>query len=152
MRGVMYLHIAHAKRAQRSSRPSYPSSGPFRQQQPHPLVPELVHEFPMELDDAPDPVGAGRQEGGPEVQGAVLLAEARAGHDADASGVEQAQAVELVGGPALLPSGLDGPSGKVNGREEIHGALCEALSASPILRVLIEGSPAAPDIRRPPSS
>ena len=52
------------------------------------LVPEFIQELAVELDDASNPLGAGRKECGAKMQGAFLLTKARSGHDADASGVK----------------------------------------------------------------
>ena len=77
----------------------------------------------MEPGQPAHPLRAGREEGGPEVPGAFLLAEARAGHDADAGGVEDAEAVEFVRLALLLGRLLDGFARDGDGGEEIHGAL-----------------------------
>lgn len=101
---------------------------------------ELVHELLVELLDAADPLGAGGQEGGAEVQAALPLAEAGAGDDADAGGLEQAHAVELVGGAALLLGGLGGLGRDVDGGEQVHGALgLAALDALHVLEGLVQG-------------
>src|SRR4051794_5826615 len=55
--------------------------------------PKLVHELTMKLDNPTSPLGAGREECGPEVKRALLLPKAGAGDDADTGGVEQAVAV-----------------------------------------------------------
>lgn len=50
----------------------------------------------MELGQLAHPLRARGEEGGPEVQGSFLLAEARAGNNANAGGVEDFEAVEFV--------------------------------------------------------
>ena len=77
----------------------------------------------MEVRDPPDPFGARGEESGAEMQGALFLAEAGAGNEADARGVQEAEAVEFVG-LALLALGLgDGFGGEVDRGEEVHGTL-----------------------------
>lgn len=77
----------------------------------------------MERRDPPHPLGAGRQERGSKMQRALLLAEARARNDADARGVEEAEAVELVRGAVFLLGLLDGAGREGDGWVEVHGAL-----------------------------
>lgn len=81
----------------------------------------------MELDDALNPVGARGKEGCAEVETVLLLTEARAGDDADTGGVQQGQAVELIGGAALGGGGFDGLCGEVDSGEEVHGTLLRLL-------------------------
>lgn len=100
----------------------------------------LVEELLVELDDAANPLGAGGQEGGSEVEGALLLAETGAGDDADTGGLEEAHAVELVGLPALGGGGLGGLLGEGDGGEEVHGALGSgALDALHLVKGLVQG-------------
>jgi hypothetical protein len=80
----------------------------------------------MELDQAVSPLGTGRQESSAEMQGALLLAETGAGDGAHAGGVEHAEAVELVGGAALLLGLLERLGRERDGGEEVHGALEES--------------------------
>lgn len=77
----------------------------------------------MELRDPPHPLRAGRQERSPEMQRAFFLTEARPGDDADARGVEEAEAVELVRGAVFFPGLLDGAGREGDGGVEVHGAL-----------------------------
>lgn len=77
----------------------------------------------MELDDPPDPLRARREEGGAEMQGALLLPEAGPGNDADAGGVQEAETPELVREAGFLLGLLDGFWGDVDGGEEVHRAL-----------------------------
>ena len=86
-------------------------------------LPVLVHKLVVELDNASGPLSSGGEERGPEVQGVLLLAEAGPGDDADTRLLDEAHAVELVGGAALGLGGLDGAGGQVDGGEEVHGAL-----------------------------
>lgn len=93
----------------------------------------------MEVDDAADPVGAGGKESSAEVQGTLLLTESAAGNDADAGGLEHAHAVELVGSAALLLGSLGGLCGKLDGGEEVHGALGRAaFDALHLIKGLVE--------------
>lgn len=87
----------------------------------------LVHKLGVELDDALSPVGAGGEECCAEVESVILLAEAGAGDDADTCGVQQGQAVELVGGAALGLGGFNGLGGEVNSGEKVHGTLLTGL-------------------------
>lgn len=94
----------------------------------------------MELCDPADPFGAGGEERGAEVQRALLLAEAAAGDDADARGLEQPHAVKLVGLAALGGGGVLCPLGQGDGGEEVHGALgLAALDALHLRKGLVEG-------------
>lgn len=85
--------------------------------------PVLVHKVLVELGDSVNPLGARSKESGTEVQGALFLSEAAAGDDADAGGLEQSHAVELVGRAVLGLGGLNSLLGQGDGWEEIHGAL-----------------------------
>lgn len=77
----------------------------------------------MKVRNLPHPLGPRRQEGRPEMEGAFLLAEAAARDDADARGVEEAEAVEFVRGAVFGFGGVDGFLRKGDGGEEVHGAL-----------------------------
>ena len=61
------------------------------------------------------------------MQRPLLLSEARSRNDADARGVEEAEAVEFVRGAVLLFCLFDGAGGEVDGWVEVHCALvrCE---------------------------
>lgn len=99
----------------------------------------FVHKLAVELDDAPNPFCAGGEEGGAEVQAAILLAETRAGNDADARGLEEAHAVKLVGGAALGGGSLGSLGREVDGGEEVHAALRRtALYALHLLKGLVK--------------
>ena len=77
----------------------------------------------MEPPDPLDPLGPRREERGPEVVFPLLLAEAAAGDEADARGVEEAEAVELVRGAVFLFGLGGGAGGQGDGWVEVHGAL-----------------------------
>lgn len=83
----------------------------------------LVHELLVELDDATNPLGARGEESSPEMEGALALAEAGAGDDADAGSFEEPHAVELIGSAALGGGSLGSLGGQLDGGEEVHGAL-----------------------------
>ena len=92
-----------------------------------PCLTVLVHELGVELDDALNPVGARGEEGCAEVETVLLLTEAGARDDANTGGVQQSQAVELIGSAALGGGGFDGLSGEVDSGEEVHGTLLRLL-------------------------
>lgn len=77
----------------------------------------------MKCRDPPHPLRARRQKRGSEMQRAFLLAEPGAGDDADARGVEEAEAVELVRGAVFFLGLLDGAGREGDGWVEVHGAL-----------------------------
>lgn len=62
----------------------------------------------MKLGNLSHPLRAWCQERGAEMQRALLLPKAGTRHDADARGVEEAEAVELVGLAAFFLGLLDG--------------------------------------------
>lgn len=57
------------------------------------------------------------------MKGSFTLAEAGAGHDADSGGVEETEAVEVVGRLVGRNRGGDGFGREGDGREEVHCAL-----------------------------
>ncbi len=77
----------------------------------------------MKLPNPPHPLRPRRQERSPEMQCPLPLPEAAAGNDADARGVEEAEAVELVRGAVFGGGLLDGAGGEGDGGVEVHGAL-----------------------------
>ena len=85
----------------------------------------------MEPHDPTHPVRARRQKGRPEMQRPFLLPEARAWNDADARGVQEPEAVELVWLSLLSLRLLDGFSRDGDGGEEVHGALSAELGIHP---------------------
>ena len=74
----------------------------------------------MKFRDLPHPLRARRQERRPEMQRSLFLSEARAGHDADACGVEEAEAVEVVWLAAFFLGLRDGFGGEVDCGVEVH--------------------------------
>lgn len=84
------------------------------------LIPKLIHELPMELNNLAHPLRARGQKRGSEMQRAVLLAKPRAGDQTDSRRVEQFQAPEFVGEAVFLLGLVDGFVGEVDGGEEIH--------------------------------
>lgn len=100
----------------------------------------LLQELTVELDNAVNPLGAGSEEGGSEVKGALLLAETGASDDADTGGLEETHAVELIGGSALSLGGLSSLCRECDGREEVHGTLgLAALDTLHLVKGLVEG-------------
>lgn len=79
----------------------------------------------MKFSNLPHPLRSRRQKRRPEMQRALLLAEAGARHDTDARGVEESRGVELVGGALFLLGLLDGAFGEGYSGEEVHGTLVE---------------------------
>lgn len=77
----------------------------------------------MERADPAHPLRARRQKRRPEMQRALPLPEAGTGDDADARGVEEAEAVEGVRGAAVALGLGEGAGGEGDGRVEVHGAL-----------------------------
>lgn len=63
-----------------------------------------------------------RQEGGSEVQSALLLSKARAGNEANARLTQELHAVESISSHAQLSSLLFGLFWEVELREQVHGA------------------------------
>ena len=74
----------------------------------------------MKLPNPTHPLGAGRQKRSPEMKRALLLPEAAARDDADARGVEEAEAVEFVRGAVLFLCLFDGAGGQGDGWVEVH--------------------------------
>ena len=84
----------------------------------------------MELDDPPDPLRARREEGGTEMQRALLLPEPGPRNNADTRGVQEAETPELVREAVFLLGLLDGLGRDVDGWEEVHRALFGGESVS----------------------
>lgn len=74
----------------------------------------------MKLGNPAHPLRARRQKRSPEMERPLLLSEAGAGHDADTGGVEEAEAVEFVGGALFFLRLVDGAGGKGDGWIEVH--------------------------------
>lgn len=83
-----------------------------------------LHKLAMEPTYPADPLCAGRQKRGSEMQRARFLAEAGARHDADPRCIEEFETVEFVGGFSFGFGGGDGFTREVYGWEEVEGALC----------------------------
>lgn len=66
------------------------------------------------------PLRPRRQERRPEMQRPLPLPKSTPRHDADARGVEEAEAVEFVGGAAFLFGLRDRFGGKRDGGVEVH--------------------------------
>lgn len=77
----------------------------------------------MELANPPNPLRPRRQKRRPEMERALLLPEARTGHEADARRFQEAQAVEFIWGLVVLLCGGYGFGAEGYGGEEVHGAL-----------------------------
>lgn len=106
----------------------------------HEHLPVLVHKLLVELGDSVNPLSSGSKESGTEVQGALLLSEAATRDNADAGGLEQSHAVELIRRAVLGLGSLGSLLGQGDGGEEIHGALgLAALDTLHLLKGLVKG-------------
>lgn len=74
----------------------------------------------MELPNPAHPLRPRRQKRRPEMQRPLPLSEPRARHEANARGVEEAEAVELVGGTVFLLRLFDGAGREGDGGVEVH--------------------------------
>lgn len=77
----------------------------------------------MKFRDLAHPLRPRCQERRPEMLRTFFLAKARTRNDAYACGVQQAEAVQLVGLAAFFVGLVDGAMGKGDGGEEIHRPL-----------------------------
>ena len=82
----------------------------------------------MELGPSTYPLCSRGKESRAEVQGARYLAKAGSWNDTNASGIKQAQTVEVVGFLSCFFGGLDSTLGQVDGWEEVHGPLPKSVN------------------------